>query len=122
MLVDGDPHRLGQALINLFDNARAAVDGVAEHGRIAVESDPHPDGSVEIHICDNGSGIPSEIRDTVFQPFVSRDPNGTGLGLAIVAKIMEAHGGCAKLTERPGWNTCLTLVFPPPPLATSNGR
>lgn len=61
-------------------------------------------------------GIPAEIRETLFQPFVSRSPDGTGLGLAIVAKIIEAHGGAIRLTDRAGWQTCFTLTFPPPVL------
>lgn len=112
--VDGDPRRLRQAFVNLFDNARAAPAGVADTKRIALEADRHADGSIEIHVCDDGAGIPEEIRETLFQPFVSRSPEGTGLGLAIVAKVMEAHGGSAAVTTRPGWATCFTLSFPPP--------
>ena len=112
LIIDGDPRRLGQIFVNLFDNARAA--SPADAPRIGVEADRKPDGSVEVHICDDGSGIPSEIRETLFQPFVSRSANGTGLGLAIVAKIMEAHGGSVGVTDRPGWATCFTLRFPKP--------
>ena len=42
----------------------------------------------------------------------SRSQGGTGLGLAIVARIAEAHGGRAALTERAGWRTCFTLEMP----------
>jgi signal transduction histidine kinase len=110
LVIEGDARRLGQIFVNLFDNARAASD--ATPARIAVEADRRPDGAVEIHVCDNGAGIASEIRETLFQPFVSRSANGTGLGLAIVAKVMEAHGGSVRVTDRPGWVTCFTLTFP----------
>ena len=68
-----------------------------------------------LHICDNGPGVPDEIRDRLFEPFASRSPGGTGLGLAIVARIMTAHGGSVALTERPPWRTCFTLRFPVTP-------
>jgi signal transduction histidine kinase len=109
--VSGDDRRLRQALVNLLDNARAAADG---DGRIGVDAARTADGGVALHVCDRGAGIPDEIRETLFQPFVSRRPDGTGLGLAIVAKVMEAHGGSASLTDRAGWTTCFTLTFPAP--------
>lgn len=100
-----DTARLGQALANLLDNARAAG------GRVLVAAERHPDGVV-VDVCDDGPGIPADIRASLFQPFVSRSPDGTGLGLAIVAKVMAAHGGSVSLAERPGWSTCFRLRFP----------
>jgi signal transduction histidine kinase len=112
LTIAGDARRLAQAFYNLFDNARAA-----KPGRIAIEADLLPQGGVALHVCDDGPGIPPEIRTTLFQPFVSRSTGGTGLGLAIVAKVMAAHGGSAAVTDRPGWTTCFTLIFPPPEAA-----
>lgn len=112
LTIEGDPRRLSQIFVNLFDNARAACR--ANSSRIGVEADRRSDGAVEICVCDDGAGIPAEIRETLFQPFVSRSANGTGLGLAIVAKIMEAHGGSVRVTDRPGWQTCFVLTFPKP--------
>ena len=102
-----DPRRLDQALANLLDNAQAAG------GRVEVDGDG-ADGAVRLHVCDDGPGIPDDIRDRLFQPFVSRRAGGTGLGLAIVAKIIEAHGGTVALTQRPGWTTCFTIFLPNP--------
>ncbi|MGH8445845.1 MAG: ATP-binding protein, partial [Solimonas sp.] len=82
-------------------------------GGIGIDAERGDDGGIALAICDQGSGVPAEIRGTLFQPFVSRRPDGTGLGLAIVAKIMEAHGGGVRLAERPGWATCFLLNFPP---------
>jgi signal transduction histidine kinase len=105
LVVHADPRRLRQMLVNLLENAAA-------HGqRLAVMADRAAD-CLHIHVCDDGPGVPADIRDRLFQPFVSRRPGGTGLGLAIVARIMEAHGGTALLTDCPGWSTCLTLTFP----------
>ncbi|MEJ2228710.1 MAG: ATP-binding protein [Alphaproteobacteria bacterium] len=103
--IRADPLRLRQALANLLANAAAAG------GRVAILAETLPD-AVLVHVCDDGAGIPPDIRDTLFQPFVSRGPGGTGLGLAIVAKVMAAHGGSVALTNRPGWTTCFTLRFP----------
>lgn len=69
-------------------------------------------GGALVHVCDDGPGIPDEIRDSLFRPFVSRGQDGTGLGLAIVAKVMAAHGGDVTLGQRPGWTTCFTMRFP----------
>lgn len=105
LTVRADPLRLYQALGNLLANARHAG------GRVMVAAEKGTD-TVRIHVCDNGLGIPDEIRGSLFQPFVSRGAGGTGLGLAIVAKVMAAHGGTVLLDERPGWKTCFTLRFP----------
>ena len=105
LTVVADPRRLDQVLTNLLQNAHAAG------ARVAIEAEASQD-SVRLHVCDNGAGIPADLRQRVFEPFASRSPGGTGLGLAIVARIMAAHGGTAAVTERPGWTTCLTLSFP----------
>jgi signal transduction histidine kinase len=114
LLVDADARRVEQALTNLFENARvAAADAGADAraGHVHVDADSVP-GALRLHVCDNGPGVPEEIRDRLFEPFASRSPGGTGLGLAIVARIMSAHGGSVALTERAPWRTCFTLTFP----------
>jgi signal transduction histidine kinase len=103
---------LGQALFNLFDNAREAIKSNGPNGRVHIDARYAAIGSLELLICDNGTGVPGEIRDTLFQPFVSKRSDGTGLGLAIVAKIMQAHGGSVRLGQQPGWTTCFVLTFP----------
>ena len=105
--VRADARRMEQAVVNLLDNASAAAAGA----RMAVEAEAFAH-EVMLHVCDAGPGVPVELRDRLFQPFVSRSPGGTGLGLAIVARVMQAHGGTARLTDRPGWNTCVTLTLP----------
>ncbi|QGM97739.1 sensor histidine kinase [Methylocystis parvus] len=100
-----DPLRFAQAVDNLLANARAAG------GRVRVFVENESDAT-RIHICDDGAGVPDDIRDKLFQPFVSRAAEGTGLGLAIVAKVMAAHGGSVSLTTRAGFSTCVTMEFP----------
>jgi signal transduction histidine kinase len=114
--VDADARRVEQALTNLFENARVAATtadgGPAGRVHVAAESVP---GALLLHVCDDGPGVPEEIRSRLFEPFASRSPGGTGLGLAIVARIMDAHGGSVALTERAPWRTCFTLSFPTTP-------
>ena len=114
LAIDADARRVEQALANLFENARVASTAGSDAGRVHVEAESVP-GALLLHVCDNGPGVPEEIRARLFEPFASRSPGGTGLGLAIVARIMSAHGGSVALTERAPWRTCFTLSFPTPP-------
>ncbi len=119
LMLDADPQRIEQALTNLFENARTATASVGDasgaatpiHSHVHIDAETLYD-AVLLHICDDGPGVPNEIRDRLFEPFASRSPGGTGLGLAIVARIMAAHGGSVALTEREPWRTCFTLRFP----------
>lgn len=105
--VRADPQRLDQALVNLLANARSA----AGTRRVRIEAERAND-TVLLHVCDDGPGVPPDLRDRLFEPFASRSPGGTGLGLAIVARIMAAHGGSVRLQDRPPWSTCFTLTLP----------
>jgi signal transduction histidine kinase len=105
-----DPMRFAQAIGNLLSNARAAP-GVR---RVLVDAE-RTGTQVHLHVCDDGAGVPADLRERLFEPFASRSPAGTGLGLAIVARIMAAHGGSVRLDDRPPWNTCFTLTFPAAP-------
>ena len=107
LTITADPVRFDQALGNLLSNARAAAGAT----RVQVDAEIGA-GEVHLHVCDDGAGVPADLRARMFEPFVSRSAGGTGLGLAIVARIMAAHGGSVRLNERPPWNTCFTLTFP----------
>ena len=63
---------------------------------------------LQIQICDNGPGLPLDIRDEVFDPFVSGKENGTGLGLALASKIISDHDGWISVDSVPG-NTVFTI-------------
>ena len=70
---------------------------------------------VEIRVTDNGSGIPEEIRDKIFQPFFTTKPTGlgTGLGLSMSYDIVtKGHGGELKVTSREGEGTTFYVVLP----------
>ena len=63
---------------------------------------------MQIQICDNGPGLPLDIRHEVFDPFVSGKENGTGLGLALASKIISDHDGWITVDSIPG-NTVFTI-------------
>ena len=103
--VELDARRIEQALTNLLENAR----GAAGSCTLDVEQEP---GTLRLHVCDDGPGVPEDLRERLFEPFASRSRGGTGLGLAIVARIAQAHRGTVALTDRPPWKTCFTLEVP----------
>ena len=117
LTLEADVRRVDQVLTNLLENARTASASPGIEGAPSRSPPVHIDAEttateLRVHVCDNGPGVPPEIRDRLFEPFASRSPGGTGLGLAIVARIMKAHGGSVALTERAPWRTCFTLCFP----------
>lgn len=91
-----DPQQMRQALMNVLRNAFDAVREVDAPRRVevAVRSD---EGGVAVIIADNGPGLDPELRERLFEPFVSRKSGGTGLGLALTRDIMVAHGGTIEL-------------------------
>jgi len=105
-----DPARIEQVFHNLLLNACESVP--PETGHIQVTTRQTAAG-LEIWVADNGRGIPEEIRDNLFQPFVtSGKDNGIGLGLAVVQKIIQEHGGLVNV-ERTGTDgTVVHLCLP----------
>jgi nitrogen-specific signal transduction histidine kinase len=91
-----DPNQLTQVLLNLVLNAIDAC-GRGNTVEIVLRSEAHPERRGErvarIDVTDDGPGIPAEIRDSLFEPFVTRKTEGTGLGLAISRQIVEEHRG-----------------------------
>ena len=88
-----DRHMLRRVMINLLRNAgQALAESGATEGRIVVRLERR-DGSFDLVVEDNGPGIPSELGENVFDPYVTTKTEGTGLGLAIVKKIVIEHGG-----------------------------
>jgi two-component system, NtrC family, nitrogen regulation sensor histidine kinase NtrY len=88
-----DRQMLRRALLNLIQNAADALaDAKVQSPKIKVTLTRSADLFV-IDVEDNGPGIPEEMRDTIFDPYVTTKHSGTGLGLAIVKKIAIEHGG-----------------------------
>lgn len=89
--------RLEQVLVNILGNALDAVSG--RPGALVRLEAAVEGADVRLSIHDNGPGLPSDLGEAVFQPFVTGKPHGTGLGLGISREIVADHGGT--LTARP---------------------
>ena len=66
---------------------------------------------IQVEVMDNGPGVSEDIRDEIFDPFVSGRNNGTGLGLALTSKIISDHKGLISLDSKPG-NTVFRISLP----------
>lgn len=110
--VFGNRDQLVQVFLNLVKNAAEAV--AEEDGEIGLQtayrhsvrlavpgSESRMQLPLEISVRDNGLGIPEDLRDHLFDPFVTTKAGGTGLGLALVAKIIGDHGGVIAFDSEP---------------------
>jgi len=103
------PQDIGRVLLNLINNAFYAVmqkkkqSGDNYEPTVSVFT-KKLNGKVEIHVKDNGVGIPQKIVDKIFQPFFTTKPTGqgTGLGLSLSYDIIKAHGGEIKVETKEG--------------------
>jgi len=117
--IEGDEDLLHRIMVNLVLNAAQASQGVAKitiEARDAVASEL-PNGyflgeSVLIRVSDDGPGIPEELRERIFEPFVSGRAGGSGLGLAIVQRAVQAHRGVVFVDSEPGVKTSFTMLLP----------
>ena len=110
LVVRGDRLRLEQALSNLVDNALRHGDG-----RVRLRA-ASANGSVELHVEDEGAGFSDGFAGRAFERFSRSQPgregSGAGLGLSIVKMIAEAHGGTAEAANAPGGGADVWLVLP----------
>ena len=115
--VDLDESQLRQALLNLIRNAREAM---AKGGALVVAVRNAEGGGVEIHVDDDGPGIPDDVRASIFDPFFTTKQRGTGLGLAVTREIIEAHRGTIGCEPRAPHGTRFRIALPPPrPIAAA---
>ena len=104
-----DVVKMKRAILNL---ARNAADAMPEGGRFTIGVD-RQDDQVIWRFSDTGQGIPPEIRDHLFESFVTQGKqDGTGLGLAVVKKIVSDHGGTITFESSPGQGTTFEIRTP----------
>ena len=115
------PQEITRVLLNLFGNGfyaatkRVRGDGEAGYRPTLRVSTRDLGDAVEVRVRDNGTGIPPEIRDQLFQPFFTTKPpgEGTGLGLSISYNIVtQQHGGSIEVDSEPGEFTEFTIRLP----------
>ncbi|MGD8942380.1 MAG: ATP-binding protein [Desulfobacterales bacterium] len=105
-----DPDRLNQVLLNLYLNA---VDSMESGGELRVEiSADGQDRDIVIQVSDTGSGISSEDKTKIFEPYFTTKSTGTGLGLAIAHNIIEAMGGKITVKSEKRVGTTFTVAVP----------
>jgi signal transduction histidine kinase len=111
--VRADPEQLDRILVNLFKNAREAIEGAGrETGRVRLTAEAR-NKRMAIRIADDGPGVPERMRERLFQPFSgSGRPEGSGLGLAIARELARSHGGDLDLKETGPNGSVFELTLP----------
>lgn len=120
--VFGNRNQLIQLFLNLVKNASESIK--SSNGTVLLEtsykhrvlisvagSRDRLQLPIVVMIKDNGNGIPDDLKQSIFEPFVTTKSRGTGLGLALVAKIVEDHGGLIEVESHPG-ETSFKLFLP----------
>ncbi len=128
-VIQGAEDLLHRVVANLVLNA---VQAAGRCARVEVEVRPaHADelpagvnleDPVLLRVSDNGPGINPEIRDRLFQPFVSGRPGGSGLGLAIVQRAVQVHRGVVLVDSPAGGGTCFRIFLPQRPTIEADQR
>jgi two-component system sensor histidine kinase HydH len=124
--VEADLAQFRQVLLNLISNA---LDVLPRGGKVRVrltEARPRkPERAtsrLRIQVADNGPGLPAELGDQIFEPFISTKTTGMGLGLSICRRIVEAHGGRIGAVNRLGGGALLTVELPSQHSEDTKGR
>ena len=107
-----DPEQIKRALINLVDNALAAV---GAEGEITIRTRHLPaPRRVRLEVADTGPGFPAEDRERLFLPYFSTKKSGTGLGLAIVYRVVLEHGGTVRAEDHEPRGARMVIELPTP--------
>jgi len=125
------PQEITRALLNLISNGfyaatkRKNENGQSEFEPTLLAATKNLGNAVEIRIRDNGTGIPPEVKEKMFNPFFTTKPagEGTGLGLSMTHDIVvKQHGGRIDVATEPGQFTEFTIVLPRAGHAPKSGK
>ena len=103
-----DPFLIKQACLNIIKNA---VESMPRGGRLAILTELSWD-YLQVRVSDQGSGIPPEVMENIFNPFFTTKEDALGLGLAMTKKIIEDHDGEIKVTARENTGTTVEFRLP----------
>jgi len=104
--VNVDRGQIKQVLLNIIVNALQSISGAGEIRIVTASRDAN---GVSVGVGDNGCGIPSSVRERIFDPFFSTKPSGTGLGMAIARRIIESHHGTIEIESTEGQGSFVSL-------------
>lgn len=108
--VDGDPEQLHQVFVNLLING---IESMPTGGTLRIDGHYNADSrTCRLEFTDAGGGIPLDLMDRIFEPFVTNKERGTGLGLAICRRIVQAHGGVITALNRPMGGAVFAVELP----------
>jgi signal transduction histidine kinase len=112
--ISADKDKLHQAFMNIILNG---IQSVETGGSLTISASWRKDHTadhpvVQILFRDSGSGIPEDLVNKIFEPFITSKKDGTGLGLAIARKIIEAHGGRIEVSTKLHEGTTFTVLLP----------
>ena len=105
-----DKRHIKQALLNLIQNAMAAM---PEGGSLGIDAE-YVNDELRISVSDTGTGIPEELLTKIFEPYFTTKKSGTGLGLTITFKIIKEHAGDISLESKEGVGSIFTIHLPIP--------
>ena len=120
----GDREQLIQALLNIVRNATQALESRIDAGdavitlrtrvarQVTIARSRHR-LALDLHVTDNGPGVPNDIKDRIFYPLVSGREDGTGLGLTLAQTFIQQHDGIIEVDSRPG-RTDFRILIPLP--------
>jgi len=113
-------NRIGMvtALLNICCNA---IENAGASLELSIRASSDESQQVVFEVSDNGSGIPQELRQRVFQPFFTTRSDGTGLGLSVVKSIIEAHRGTIEIREAQSGGAMFAITIPAISHSTSSG-
>jgi signal transduction histidine kinase len=106
--IEGDTHRLRDALINLVSNA---IDATPRNGLVHVSACEDRERT-RVDIADNGRGMTPEVLSRLGRPFFTTKEHGTGLGVVLARGTVEQHGGSLTFASTVGRGTTATIVLP----------
>ena len=112
-LVQADGIQIQQVVLNLCRNAMEAMEACPiAHRQMAIRTRRGEGNIVEITVDDTGPGLPPEIVDDLFEPFITTKPDGMGIGLSICRSIVVAHGGILSAQSSKETGTTFRFTLP----------
>ncbi|HVN35512.1 MAG TPA: PAS domain S-box protein [Casimicrobiaceae bacterium] len=114
-LVRANAVQLQQVILNLTRNAVDAMREASSKDRgIEVVTERTAGGGIRISVADHGPGVPRQLGDNIFHPFVTTKREGLGVGLAISRTIVQSCGGSLAYRDNPGGGAIFVVELPPP--------